>query len=104
MRFDVLTIFPGMFAGPLDESILKRAREAGLIDVQLHDLRQWATDKHRTVDDYPFGGGPGMVMKPEPLIAAIEAIRPLAEPPPTVVLMTPQGRCFDRALARELAG
>ena len=104
MRFDVLTIFPGMFAGPLDESILKRARDAGLIDVQLHDLRQWATDKHRTVDDYPFGGGPGMVMKPEPLIPAIDAIRLMAEPAPTVVLMTPQGRRFDRALARELAG
>ncbi|MPZ98835.1 MAG: tRNA (guanosine(37)-N1)-methyltransferase TrmD [Dehalococcoidia bacterium] len=103
MRFDVLTIFPGMFAGPLDESILKRARAAGLIDVQLHDLRQWATDKHRTVDDYPFGGGPGMVMKPEPLFAAIEAIAPMAEPSPMVVLMTPQGRRLDRALAQDLA-
>jgi tRNA (guanine37-N1)-methyltransferase len=103
MRFDILTLFPGMFAGPLDESILKRAREAGSIEVQLHDLRDWATDKHRTVDDYPFGGGAGMVMKPEPLFAAVEAIQPLAEPPATVVLLTPQGRRLDRALVAELA-
>ncbi len=103
MRFDVLTIFPGMFAGPLDESILRRAREAGLLEVHLHDLRQWATDRHRTVDDYPFGGGPGMVMKPEPLFAAVEAVQPLAEPRATVVLLTPQGRRLDRALAAELA-
>src|SRR5688572_12374350 len=92
-----------MFAGPLDESILKRARDAGIIDVQLHDLRGWATDKHRTVDDYPFGGGAGMVMKPEPLFAAVEAIQPLAEPRAEVVLLTPQGRRLDRALVAELA-
>ncbi len=103
MRFDVLTIFPGIFPGPLDESILRRAREAGLLEVHLHDLREWATDRHRTVDDYPFGGGPGMVMKPEPLFAAVEAIQPLAEPPATVVLLTPQGRRLDRPLAAELA-
>ena len=103
MRFDVLTIFPGMFDGPLDESILRRAREASLLDVHVHDLRQWATDRHHKVDDYPFGGGPGMVMKPEPLFAAVEAIQPLAEPPATVVLLTPQGRPLDRVLAAELA-
>ncbi len=103
MRFDILTLFPGMFAGPLDESILKRARDAGVIEVALHDLRGWATDKHHTVDDYPFGGGAGMVMKPEPLFAAVEAIQPLAEPPALVVLLTPQGRRLDRALSRELA-
>nr|HRC61721.1 tRNA (guanosine(37)-N1)-methyltransferase TrmD [Dehalococcoidia bacterium] len=80
MRFDVLTLFPGMFAGPLDESILRRARDAGLIEVVLHDLRGWATDRHRTVDDYPFGGGAGMVMKPGPLFDAVEAIQPLVEP------------------------
>jgi tRNA (guanine37-N1)-methyltransferase len=102
MRFDILTIFPGMFAGPLDESILKRAREAGLIDVQLHDLRAWAKDKHRTVDDYPFGGGPGMVMTPEPLAEAVEAVQAMAEPRATVVLMSPQGRRLDRALVDEL--
>lgn len=103
MRFDILTLFPGMFAGPLDESILKRARDAGTIEVVLHDLRGWATDKHRTVDDYPFGGGAGMVMKPEPLFAAVEAIQPLAEAPATVVLMTPQGRRLDRTFLGELA-
>jgi tRNA (guanine37-N1)-methyltransferase len=103
MRFDVLTIFPGMFSGPLDESILKRARDAGLVDVHLHDLRDWTTDRHHTVDDAPFGGGPGMVMKPEPLFAAIEAIQAQAEPPALVVLLTPQGRPLDRALVGELA-
>jgi tRNA (guanine37-N1)-methyltransferase len=103
IRFDVLTIFPGMFDGPLDQSILQRARDAGLIEVALHDLRDWAHDRHRTVDDYPFGGGPGMVMKPEPLFEAIEAIQPLADPPATVVLMTPQGRRLDRAVVDELA-
>src|SRR5205814_220689 len=103
LRFDILTLFPGMFAGPLDESIMKRARDAGLIDIALHDLRGWATDRHRTVDDYPFGGGAGMVMKPEPLFAAVEAIQPLVEPRARVVLMTPQGRPLDRALVAELA-
>lgn len=102
LRFDVLTLFPGMFAGPLDESILKRARDAALIDIHLHDLRSWATDRHRTVDDYPFGGGAGMVMKPEPLFAAIEAIQAEAEPAATVVLLTPQGRRLDHALVGEL--
>ncbi len=103
MRFDVLTLFPGMFAGPLDESILRRARDAGLIEVVLHDLRGWATDRHRTVDDYPFGGGAGMVMKPDPLFAAVETIQPMAEPRATVVLLTPQGRPLDRALVADLA-
>jgi tRNA (guanine37-N1)-methyltransferase len=103
MRFDILTLFPGMFAGPLDESIMRRARDAGLIEVVLHDLRSWATDRHRTVDDYPFGGGAGMVMKPEPLFAAVEAIQPLAEARANVVLMSPQGRQLDRALVAELA-
>jgi len=103
IRFDVLTIFPRMFEGPLDQSILHRAREAGLIEVRLHDLRDWTHDRHRTVDDYSFGGGPGMVMKPEPLFEAIEAIQPQADPPATVVLLTPQGRPLDRALVDELA-
>ncbi|MSQ42316.1 MAG: tRNA (guanosine(37)-N1)-methyltransferase TrmD [Dehalococcoidia bacterium] len=103
MRFDVLTIFPGIFSGPLEESILRRAREAGLVEVVVHDLRQWAGDRHHKVDDYPFGGGPGMVMKPEPLFAAVEAVQALAAPPATVVLLTPQGRRLDRALVAELA-
>ncbi len=104
IRFDVLTIFPGMFVGPLDQSILARAQAAALVSVHLHDLREWTHDRHRTVDDAPFGGGPGMVMKPEPLFEAIEAVQPLAEPPATVVFMSPQGRRLDRALVDELAG
>ena len=103
IRFDVLTIFPGMFTGPLDESIMMRARTQGLIDVQLHDLRDWAHDRHRTVDDYPFGGGAGMVMKPEPIFEAIEAIQVLAPTPATVVFMSPLGRPLTRAFVDELA-
>jgi tRNA (guanine37-N1)-methyltransferase len=103
MRFDVLTLFPTMFEGPLDESILKRAQNTGLIEVVIHQLRDWATDKHHTVDDTAFGGGPGMVMKPEPLFAAAEDIQPLADPPAHVVLLTPQGRTLDAPLVRELA-
>ena len=103
MRFDVLTIFPRIFTAPLDETILRRAQDAGLIEVQVHDLRDWATDRHRTVDDYPFGGGPGMVMKPEPLFEAVAAIHPLTEPRATVVLLTPQGERLDQVLVEELA-
>ncbi|MSP21633.1 MAG: tRNA (guanosine(37)-N1)-methyltransferase TrmD [Dehalococcoidia bacterium] len=103
MRFDVVTIFPGIFESPLDETILRRALDAGIIEVAVHDLRGWATDRHKTVDDYPFGGGAGMVMKPEPLFAAVESIQAIAEPPATVVLMTPQGRRLDQALVAELA-
>ena len=102
MRFDIITIFPGIFRGPLDETILRRAVDAGLVEIHVHDLREWATDRHRTVDDYPFGGGPGMLLKPEPLFAAVEAIQPLAEPAGTVVLLTPQGRRLDRGLVGEL--
>jgi len=103
MRFDILTIFPGMFEAPLSESILGRAREAGHISIHLHDLRDWAHDRHRTVDDYPFGGGAGMVMKPEPLFEAIEAITAEDETTPFRVFLTPQGRRLDRALVDELA-
>ena len=82
MRIDVLTLFPAMFAGPLDESIIKRAREAGLLDLRLHQLRDWAHDRHKTVDDRPFGGGPGMVMKADVLARALDTVphdkRPLA--------------------------
>ena len=102
-RYDVLTIFPGIFRGPLDETILRRAQDAGRVEVVLHDLRDWTEDRHRTVDDYPFGGGPGMLLKPEPIFAAVEAIQPLAEPPAEVVLLTPQGRRLDRALVADLA-
>ena len=74
MKIDVLTLFPAMFAGPLDESIIKRAREAGLLDLQIHNLRDYAHDRHKTVDDRPFGGGPGMLLKPEPIFEAVESL------------------------------
>ena len=103
MRIDILTIFPAMFRGPFEESIVKRAVEKGLVDIHIHDIRQWASDRHRTVDDYPYGGGPGMVMKPEPLFAAVEAV--LAEAPERgpIVLLTPQGRLFRQEVVGELA-
>lgn len=100
MKIDVLTLFPAMFAGPVDESIIKRARVKGLLDLRLHDLRDWTHDRHRTVDDRPFGGGPGMLMKPEPLFEAIESLR---GPKTRVILFSPTGRKFDQAIAQELA-
>jgi tRNA (guanine37-N1)-methyltransferase len=100
MKIDVLTLFPGMFAGPLDESIVQRAREAGLLDLQIHNLRRWTHDVHQTVDDRPFGGGPGMVLKPEPIFEAVEA---LATERTRVILLTPSGRKFEQRIARELA-
>ena len=100
MRVDVFTIFPGFFEGPLQASLVGRARERGLLDVRLHDPRHWTTDRHRAVDDTPFGGGAGMVMMPEPLFAAVEAV----EPPRPLWLLSAAGRPFDQALARELAG
>ena len=100
MKIDVLTLFPGMFAGPLDESIIQRARKAGLLDLAIHDLRRWTHDRHKTVDDKPFGGGPGMLLKPEPIFEAVEA---LATEKTHVILFTPVGRKFDQAIARDLA-
>jgi tRNA (guanine37-N1)-methyltransferase len=99
MKIDVLTLFPAMFAGPLDESIIKRARQAGLLDLQLHQLRDWTHDRHKTVDDRPFGGGPGMLLKPEPIFEAVESLR---RENTRVVLMSPAGRKFDQSVAREL--
>ena len=101
MKIDVLTLFPAMFAGALDVSIVQRARTAGLLELQLHNLRDYTHDRHRTVDDSPFGGGPGMVLKPEPIFAAVEK---LAVDRTHVILMTPAGRPFNQALARELSG
>ena len=101
MKIDVLTLFPGMFAGPLDESIIKRARDKGILQLGIHDLRNWTHDRHKTVDDRPFGGGPGMVLKPEPLFEAAET---LAGPKTRVILMGPSGRKFTQEIARELAG
>jgi tRNA (guanine37-N1)-methyltransferase len=100
MKIDVLTLFPEMFAGPLDESIVKRARAAGLLDLSIHNLREYTHDRHRTVDDKPFGGGPGMLLKPEPIFEAVER---LAHGETRVILLSPSGRRFDQALARELA-
>jgi tRNA (guanine37-N1)-methyltransferase len=101
MKIDVLTLFPAMFAGPLDESIIKRAREAGRLDLAIHNLRDYAHDRHKTLDDRPFGGGPGMLLKPEPIFEAVES---LAHVGTRVILLSPAGRPFSQALARELAG
>jgi tRNA (guanine37-N1)-methyltransferase len=103
MRIDILTIFPGMFRGPFEESIVKRAVEKELVQIFLHDIRDYASDKHRTVDDYPFGGGQGMLMKPEPLFAAVEDVQGQAAERGPIVLLTPQGRLFDQKVAVELA-
>ena len=111
MDISILTLFPGMFAGPLDQSILGRAQERGLVTISLHNIRDHATDRHHVVDDAPFGGGPGMVMKPEPLFLAVEAVKAgLAErqgaaaaDAAPVILLSPQGRPFTQAVARELA-
>src|SRR5881396_357164 len=100
MKIDVLTLFPAMFTGPLDESIIKRARAAGRLDLKIHNLRDYAHDRHKTVDDRPFGGGPGMLLKPEPIFAAVEA---LANDQTRVVLLSPSGRTFNQAIATELA-
>src|SRR5918996_42388 len=99
MRIDVFTLFPGYFEGPLSESLLGKARARGLIDVRLHDPRDWTTDPHRVVDDAPFGGGAGMVMMPGPLFAAVEDVAP----PRPLFLLSAAGRAFDQALAAELA-
>lgn len=103
MRIDVLTLFLGMFSGPLTESIVRRAVEEGRVQIFLHNIRDWATDRHRTVDDTPYGGGAGMVLKPDVLGRAIAAVRALAEPAP-VILLTPQGQLLTQRLVAELAG
>ena len=100
MRVDILTLFPGMFVGPFDESMLKRARESSALELNLVDIRDFAADRHRTVDDTPYGGGPGMVMKPGPIFAAVEAVR---RPASHVILLSPQGRQFEQAIAAELS-
>lgn len=105
LRIDVVTIFPGLFGPFLDESIVGLARERGLLEVGVHDLRDWTSDRHRSVDDAPYGGGPGMVMKPEPLVRAAEALAGPKGPgrEARVVLLAPQGRRFDQARAGALA-
>jgi tRNA (guanine37-N1)-methyltransferase len=99
MHFDIFTLFPDMFQGPFADSILKRAQERGLLSIALHNIRDITTDKHHIVDDYPYGGGAGMVMKPEPIFAALEAVY---ESGP-IILLTPQGRLFNQQIARALA-
>jgi tRNA (guanine37-N1)-methyltransferase len=103
MRIDIVTLFPEMFRGPFDASIVARAAEQGIVRIELHDLRDWGEGRHKIVDDYPHGGGAGMVLKPEPLFAAVEAIQPLAAEPGRVVLLTPQGRPLTQAVVDELA-
>ncbi|MDD5199974.1 MAG: tRNA (guanosine(37)-N1)-methyltransferase TrmD [Terrimicrobiaceae bacterium] len=100
MKIDILTLFPGICHGALGESMLKRARERGLAAIEAHDLRDWAAGRHRVTDDMPYGGGPGMVMKIEPIHAALQALR---TPDSRVVLMSPQGRRFDQSIARAYA-
>jgi tRNA (guanine37-N1)-methyltransferase len=104
MRIDVVTIFPDMFREVFDFGIVRRAREAGVVEVQVHDLRSWTRDRHRTIDDAPYGGGPGMVMKVEPLVEACEAIAGTCEGgPPRLVLLSPRGAPLDQTKVQELS-
>ena len=96
MQIDILTLFPEICRAPLGESMMKRAQASGALELRIHDLRDWTTDKHRMADDAPFGGGPGMVMKPEPVFAAVESLKTATS---TVLLMTPQGKQFTQAIA-----
>ena len=103
MQFDVFTLIPQSMQAYLDASILGKAQQAGLIEVELHNIRDNATDKHRTADDEPYGGGGGMIMKPEPMFAAVETILGAAMKSVPVILLTPQGRVFTQQVARELS-
>jgi len=106
MHFHILTLFPDIFEGVFNESIVKRAREAGLVSVATHNIRDYATDKHRMTDDTPYGGGGGMIMKPEPIFRAVEAVLDLEEgqePEVPVILLSPQGRVFTQSAAREFS-
>ncbi len=100
MKIDIVTLFPEMCRAPLSESMMKRAQENAIVDLRIHNLRDWTQDRHRTVDDAPFGGGQGMVMKPEPIFAAVESLR---SDHSKVILMTPQGKRFTQQIATELA-
>jgi tRNA (guanine37-N1)-methyltransferase len=100
MRIDIVTFFPEFFASPLEESIIRRGRERGLLDIRVHDLRGWTTDRHKVTDDAPYGGGVGMVMKPEPIFAAVEALK-AERPDAATILLTPQGRVWNQSLVRE---
>ena len=102
MKIDVLTIFPGMFKGPFEESLIKKAREKGLVEIKIHDLRKWAKDRHKTVDDKPYGGGAGMVMMIEPIYKALQELKE-KKGKSRVVLLTPQGQLFNQKAAERLA-
>ena len=104
MKFHIVTIFPEFFRGPLEHGVVHKACEAGLISIQIHDLRTWTSDRHRTVDDRPFGGGEGMLLKPGPIFEAVETIWPERGPSRKAVLLSAQGRRFNQALAREWSG
>ena len=104
MRIDIISLFPNMFSGPFDESIIKRAMERNIVSIVIHNLRDWGLGKHKMVDDYPFGGGAGMVMKPEPIFEAVDAVRAgSGNTSVPVILLTPQGRVFNQKIAAELA-
>jgi tRNA (guanine37-N1)-methyltransferase len=103
IRFDVLTLFPDLFQGYFAQSLLKLAIDAGRVQIHLWNIRDWAADKHQKVDDRPFGGGPGMVLMPEPVLACVEAVRAKAEPPGRVVMLTPAGRRLTQQVVAELA-
>jgi tRNA (guanine37-N1)-methyltransferase len=102
MRIDVLTLFPEMFSGYLGQSLLKRAIDAAIIDIRVHNIRDWAQGKHRQVDDRPFGGGPGMVLRPEPVVDSVEGVQGQGDKPGHLVLLTPQGRKLDQRVVEEL--
>ena len=104
MDFRILTIFPEFFAGPFDHGVVAKAREAGRLSIHIHNLRDWTYDRHRTVDDRPFGGGEGMLLKPQPIFEAVESIWPMRGPRQKVVLLSAQGRLFKQEIARELSG
>lgn len=103
MRFDVLTLFPEIFTGYLGESLLNKAIDKQLVEAHVHNLRDWANDKHNRVDDRPFGGGPGMVIRVQPVVEAIEQIQPLSDKPGRLILLSPQGRTLNQPLVEELA-
>jgi tRNA (guanine37-N1)-methyltransferase len=103
MRFDIFTLFPGAYEGPLTESIIKRAQEDGLIQIAIHDIREWSRDRHRSVDDYPYGGGAGMVMMAPPIVEAVEATLGDAIERVPILLPSPSGELFTQAMARDLA-
>jgi tRNA (guanine37-N1)-methyltransferase len=103
MRFDVLTLFPEMFSGYMTQSLLKLAIERGLVQINLHNIRNWSRDKHQCVDDRPFGGGPGMVIKPEPTVEAVEEVQSQGNAPGHLILLTPQGQQLGQKLVEKLA-